>query len=290
MRKIIRPQLERFQFGRFEITTFMDGAHIRNQINPPFVMDKTPEEIARIAAVNNIFDYQFENTYSPTLLNLDGKLVLIDTGFGQLLNDGTAGYLLQLLIDSGYRAEDIDYVVFTHCHPDHIGGFITDGSLTFPNAKYCIGRVEFDAWLSGNLIPPSRKQNRELFIKLIKPYAEKFVFLEDGQQLISGLYAEAAYGHSLGHMMYRLVEGDKQILIWGDVANHYVFSVQHPESPVAFDDDPEQAIATRKRVLDMATADKLMVIGHHMPFPPIGYVERINDTFRWVPAFYQKWL
>jgi hypothetical protein len=156
MRKIIRPQLERFQFGRFEITTFMDGAHIRNEINPPFVMDKTPEEIARIAAVNNIFDYQFENTYSPTLLNLDGKLVLIDTGFGQLLNDGTAGYLLQLLIDSGYRAEDIDYVVFTHCHPDHIGGFITDGSLTFPNAKYCIGRVEFDAWLSGNLIPPSR--------------------------------------------------------------------------------------------------------------------------------------
>jgi glyoxylase-like metal-dependent hydrolase (beta-lactamase superfamily II) len=122
------------------------------------------------------------------------------------------------------------------------------------------------------------------------PYAEKFAFLEDGQQLISGLYAEAAYGHSLGHMMYRLVEGDKQILIWGDVANHYVFSVQHPESPVAFDDDPEQAIATRKRVLDMATADKLMVIGHHMPFPSIGYVERINDTFRWVPAFYQKWL
>ena len=101
--EIIRPQVERFLFGRFEITTFMDGAHVRNKINPPFAMDKSPEEIAGIAAANNIFDYQFENTYSPTLLNVDGKVLLIDTGFGQLLNDGKTGYLLQLLILNFYE-------------------------------------------------------------------------------------------------------------------------------------------------------------------------------------------
>ena len=290
MSREIRAQIQRFALGSSEIITFLDGSHVRDAINPPFAMNKSETEISEIASKNNVPSSRFENTYTPTLLNIRGKLVLIDTGFGQLLDDGKTGKLLELMGKSGYTADQIDFVAFTHCHPDHIGGFLTDGAPTFPNAQYLIGRLEFDGWLSGDGIPPQRKENRELFMKFIKPYAERFIFLEDGQQVISGLHAEAAFGHSIGHMMYRLNEGNEEILIWGDVANHFIFSVQYPESPVGFDDDQEQAIKTRKRVLEMVAADKLMVSGHHMPFPSIGYVERVDDTYRWVPASYQTWL
>jgi glyoxylase-like metal-dependent hydrolase (beta-lactamase superfamily II) len=122
---------------------------------------------------------------------------------------------------------------------------------------------------------------------LIKPLAEKMTFLEDGDTVISGLTAEAAFGHSLGHMMYRLESQGASILIWGDITNHYVFSLQYPDSPVGFDDDKDQAIATRKRVLDMVAQDGILVSGHHMPFPSVGYVERAGAAYRWAPVTYQ---
>ncbi|MDA9865457.1 MBL fold metallo-hydrolase, partial [bacterium] len=115
----------------------------------------------------------------------------------------------------------------------------------------------------------------------------KMTFLEDGDTVVPGLTAEAAFGHSLGHMMYRVESSGKSLLIWGDVTNHYVFSLQYPESLVGFDDDKDMAIASRKRVLDMVATDGLLVSGHHMPFPSVGYVERHEKSYRWVPASYQ---
>jgi glyoxylase-like metal-dependent hydrolase (beta-lactamase superfamily II) len=79
----------------------------------------------------------------------------------------------------------------------------------------------------------------------------------------------------------------QQVLCWGDLANHYVFSLQVPEAKVAFDDDPDAAIATRKRVLDMVATDRIPVVGHHMPFPSLGFVERSGTSYRWEPMTYQ---
>ena len=126
-----------------------------------------------------------------------------------------------------------------------------------------------------------------MFLRLIAPLADRLAFLEDGDEVVPGLSAEAAFGHSLGHMMYRLDSEGAQFLVWGDVANHYVYSLQHPPSTVGFDDDKEAAIATRSRVLDMVATDGLMVSGYHMPFPSVGYVEKWRGSYRWVPTTYQ---
>ena len=91
-------------------------------------------------------------------------------------------------------------------------------------------------------------------------------------------------------MTYRVSSGDAQVLIWGDLTNHYAFSLPHPDSPVGFDDDKPQAIATRNRVLGQVADAGTMVVGHHMPFPGVGYVRRDGDSFAWVPASYQLWL
>jgi glyoxylase-like metal-dependent hydrolase (beta-lactamase superfamily II) len=88
-------------------------------------------------------------------------------------------------------------------------------------------------------------------------------------------------------MSYHVESNGRRLLIWGDVANHYIFAVQHPDWHSSPDDNGEAAAATRRRVFDMVSADRLAVIGYHMPFPALGFVERTGATYRWVPASYQ---
>ena len=210
-------------------------------------------------------------------------------GFGEIGRDQGTGELRNRLAAVGYTPEDITIVALTHVHPDHILGLMEDGALAFPNARHIIGRREYDEWKRGDLIPPQRDKNRDMFLSIVAPLEDRFEYVEDGDSIASGVTAEAAFGHAVGHMMYRAESDGRQILVWGDVCNHYVYSMQHPDSPVGFDDDKDLAIATRKRVLDMAATDDLLIAGHHMPFPSVGYVERAADAFRWVPASYQIW-
>lgn len=282
-----RPSIHRFSLGEAEVTTIQDGTHLRELINPPFSMDKSDAEILAIAAANNLPSTGFENSYSPTVIHIGGQTVLFDTGFGEMGRDNHAGNLRRRLGQAGYAPEDIDVIAFTHCHPDHIAGVMEGGAPAYPNARYVIGRREYDAWNDGSEIPPQRAQNREMFLKLLPPLADRMTFVEDGDDVVPGLTAEAAFGHSLGHMMYRTESAGKSLLVWGDITNHYVFSLQYPDSTVGFDDDKDMAITSRKRVLDMVATDGLLVSGHHMPFPSVGYVEHHGDSFRWTPASYQ---
>jgi glyoxylase-like metal-dependent hydrolase (beta-lactamase superfamily II) len=286
----LRPTTHRFTLGEAEVTTILEGAHLREGINPPFATDMSADQIAAAARANNVPADRFQHTYTVTLINTGKELVLFDTGFGAMQRETGAGLLRARLGEAGYAPEDIDIVAFTHMHPDHIAGVMEGDAPAFPNARYAIGRREYDEWNSGANIPAQREQNREMFLKLIPPLAERMTFLEDGDSVAAGVTAEAAFGHSLGHMMYRLESGGKSALVWGDVTNHYVFSLQHPESPVAFDDDKAAAAATRKRVLDMVATDGLLVSGFHMPFPALGYVERHGGAYRWMPATYQLWV
>ena len=282
-----RPSIHRFSLGEAEVTTIQDGAHIREPINPPFSMEKSEADIKKIADANNLPSSGFENSYTPTVIQISKQTVLFDTGFGEMGRANHSGNLRRRLGQAGYAPEDIDVVAFTHCHPDHIAGIMESGALAYPNARYVIGRREYDTWKDGSEIPPQRAQNREMFLNLLPPLADQMTFVEDGDYVVPGITAEAAFGHSLGHMMYRVESARKSLLIWGDVTNHYVFSLQYPESTVGFDDDKEMAVISRKRVLDMAATDSLLVSGHHMPFPSVGYVERHDDSFRWTPASYQ---
>jgi glyoxylase-like metal-dependent hydrolase (beta-lactamase superfamily II) len=282
----LRSPVHRFTFGEAEVTTILDGA-LPIGVRPPFLLDKSDDEIAAIARAAHLPADQLENGFVPTLVNTGSELVLIDTGCGHFRRDKGAGFLRDRLALAGYAPEEVDIVVLTHCHPDHIGGLLEDGELAYPNARLMIGRREFDEWMSGDRIPPQRAENRQMFLDLVAPLADRFRYLEDGDRVASGITAEAAHGHSLGHMMFRVESAGRDLLVWGDVANHYVFAVGHPGSPVAFDDDREAAIATRRRVLDRVATDGTLVIGHHMPFPSVGYVDRQDGGFRWTPAAYQ---
>jgi len=162
-----------------------------------------------------------------------------------------------------------------------IGGLMTDGTPTFANARYVTGQVEFDAW-SG--------MDNDGFKANVLPLADRMSFLGDGGDVASGITGMAAFGHSLGHMVYRLESEGEALTIIGDTANHPIWSLERPDWEVRFDMDKAAAAASRRKVFGMLADEKSPFIGYHMPFPAMGYVETRGDGFRWVPAGYQMML
>lgn len=282
-----RATHHRIVLGDAEITSVLDGAVKRDGLHPIFGHDQTEEAFAAYAASRNMPASRFEHVFTPSLVNTGSELVLFDTGFGAMGGAMGAGQLRARMAEAGYTPEMVDVVAFTHCHPDHIAGVLEDGVPAFPNARYAVGRVEYDGWSSGEKIPEQRRENRDLFLKLLPPLAEKTTFLEPGDTVASGITAVEAYGHSVGHMAYMVESAGKSLLLWGDVANHAIFSLERPEWEVSFDDVKEVAIETRKRILDWVATDALPVMGFHMPFPGFGFVERAGDSYRWIPDNYR---
>jgi glyoxylase-like metal-dependent hydrolase (beta-lactamase superfamily II) len=124
-------------------------------------------------------------------------------------------------------------------------------------------------------------------LKHVAPLAEKATFLKDNADVAPGVTSMAAFGHSPGHMIYRLESGGQTLILTGDTANHYVLSLQRPDWEVKFDMDKAKAAETRKRVFDMIATDRLAFIGYHMPFPAVGFVEKQGEGYRYTPATYQ---
>jgi glyoxylase-like metal-dependent hydrolase (beta-lactamase superfamily II) len=287
MKGLLRPSLYRFRLGGFEVTTILDGVSQRDGPHPMFGADQPAETMQELLSANRLPPTRFENSYTPTLVNTGRELVLFDTGNGPSRRDAGLGRLRSLLGDAGYAPEDIDYVVMTHCHPDHIGGLIEDDAPAFPNARHLFGQIEFDFWRRGENIPENRKDTRTLFVRLALPFAEQATFIAPDQEVVPGIRSVEAFGHSAGHLAYRLESDGQRLLLWGDVTNHYVASLQRPDWQVRVDDDKATAIATRRRILDMVASERLWAIGFHMPFPAVGSVERTEDGYRWLPLAYQ---
>jgi glyoxylase-like metal-dependent hydrolase (beta-lactamase superfamily II) len=278
--------IHRIVLGEFEVTAILDGS-VCLGISPPFLLNESDAEIDEIANSANLSPEKLENNFVPVVINTGQKLILVDTGFGNLGRKMGAGLLKERLVQAGYQPTDIDIILLTHVHPDHIGGLYDDGQLSFPKAQIMMSHKEFYSWQSGEEIPEQRAENRDLFLKFLSPLEDQIRFLNDGDEIVNGVTAEAAYGHSVGHMMYRIQSNNHELLLWGDVANHYVFSVEHPDSLVGFDDIKDEAVITRNKVLNEAADSGVLVLGHHMPFPSLGYVQRIGESFKWVPATYQ---
>ncbi len=112
-------------------------------------------------------------------------------------------------------------------------------------------------------------------------------FIGDGGEVTSGITGMAAFGHTPGHMVYRIESGGQQLMLIADMTNHYVWSLAYPDWEVRFDMDKAAAAATRRSVLGMLAADKVPMIGYHMPFPGMGYVETAGEGLRYVPVSYQ---
>ncbi len=290
----MQPVIYRFKLGGFEVTAIMDSKVVREGLHPSFGAEQPAEAAHALARQNRIDPNRYEHPFTPTVVNTGKELVLFDSGNGALRREHEQlrarlpdGHLVERMAQAGYRPQDVDVVVITHGHPDHIGGLTEGGKRVFPNARYVFGAAEFDFWKRGENVREARKFNRELFVQICLPLAERSTFVKPGDEVVAGIRAVDAAGHSPGLMAYHVESEGKRLLIWADTCIHYVMAIQRPEWHIDVDDIKDKAVATRKRILDMAATDNLFVAGFHMPFPGLGFVERSGDGYRWVPVSYQ---
>lgn len=190
------------------------------------------------------------SSVSVMLMEKDGQQCLFDAGNG---NDDSR--LLPRMKELGFSASDIDVIFITHLHGDHIGGLVKDGQPVFPQAKLYIPSVELDAWTKS---PESTPQNVKA---MMEAYGEKLVKYTLEDSLPVGVKAIAAYGHTLGHTIYRI---DNKLIV-GDIMHGVALQMEHPEFCARFDMDKEQAIASRKAIMEMAKKEGLTMYGMHFP-------------------------
>ncbi len=279
-----RSDFYRFKLGEFEVGTILDGSISRPDPHGIFGTDQDPTDVAALAQQNFLPGDALRNDYTPVVVNTGSEVVLFDTGNGPARRPGR-GVLRQRLAETGIAPEQVDIVVITHFHPDHIGGLMEGDDPAFPNARYVTPRAEFDFWHAN---PGTRGVDYQALLERTAfAVADRTSFLEDGQDVVSGITMIAAQGHTPGHSVYNVESAGQRLMVCADFCNHFVLSMQRPDWHVRFDMDKEQAAATRMRVLDMIATDRVPFTSYHMPFPAVGFVEKQGTGYRYVPVSYQ---
>ena len=280
------PEHYRFNLGAFEVTTISDGAVQFDGPHPIFGQNVSAEEVAALADANFLPSDRMEIGFTPVIVNTGSALVMFDSGNGGRRRPN-AGNLAEALVRCGYRPDQVDVVVLTHFHPDHIGGLMEDGQPLFPNARYVTASQEYDFWSHPDRMSGPTEGVATLTASNVTPVADKMAFIGNEGEVVPGINGIAAFGHTPGHMAFHVESEGRRILLGGDFCNHYVVSLQVPDWHVRFDMDKEGAVATRRTLLDMLATDRIPFTSYHMPFPAVGYVERMGQSYRYVPASYQ---
>ncbi|MDT8854276.1 MBL fold metallo-hydrolase [Paracoccaceae bacterium Fryx2] len=268
------PPFNRFKLGAYEVTALLAGTRTVEKPTEIFGLNADPAEFAAVSEAAFLPTDKAQFFFTPTVVNTGTQLVLFDTGVNP---EG----ITAALAAAGYTPDQVDVVVLTHMHGDHIGGLMGEAGATFANARYVTGSAEHNHWMAAG---------NEGFDKSVRPLNDKITFVDDGGTVAPGITAMLAPGHTPGHMTFMLENGGQNLLLTADLANHYVWSLAYPDWEVRFDMDKAQAAAARRTVLGMLAADRVPFIGYHMPFPALGFVETRDDGFRYVPASYQMML
>ena len=223
------PVHARFKIGDFEVTTLLAG-HRTFPGDPQgtFAMNVDKAEFDQVSKENFLPTDVAKFYFTPTVVNTGEALVLFDAGLA-----GETPGVVTALENAGYSADQIDVVVLTHMHPDHIGGLMASGQPTFPNARYVTGTKEYD------FCSPKGEDNPigKLMISNVIPLAEKMTFIKGGDSVVSGITAVEGYGHTPGHMCFHIESNGQQLMLLADLANHYVWSLAYPDWEVRFDAD-----------------------------------------------------
>src|SRR6202521_3784958 len=282
--KHAQPSFYRFKLGTIEITVVSDGT----LAFPAETLWGDRAEDARGLLTSTFQPPSPVGLQINTILvNTGDKLVLIDAGCGVDKFQKTAGGLLGNLAAAGYAPSDIDMILLTHAHFDHLWG-ISDhenASLVFPSAEFVASETEVAFWsdpeLASKLPPTQQPRVTQANLKLASP---RMRLIKRVAEVAPGVTTFDPPGHTPGHISVRISSGSEELLLTGDVVVNSAVSFLHPEWPFGFDIDVPLATKTRMAFLDRAAADKTLVGSYHLPFPGFGHVVREGSAYRWLPA------
>ena len=278
----------RYKVGDVQIVQLMDGARTF-PIADNFVVNVSKDEAIKAAAAAYMPDGKVTIPFSPMIVNTGSKLVAIDTGNGLgafAASKGAVGQARGNMTAAGIDPKDIDIVLISHFHGDHIGGLKNaDGSPAFPNAEIKVPAVEHAFWSNEANAAKANVFNKAQFPNVTKMLAGlKVSQYEPGKEVAPGITSIATPGHTPGHQSFTVASGGKSILVQTDVTNIPSMFLRNPDWYSLFDNEPQVAQATRHKVYDMAEAEKMVVVGYHFPYPCVGHIEKDGASYRLVPV------
>jgi glyoxylase-like metal-dependent hydrolase (beta-lactamase superfamily II) len=278
----------RYRLGDYEMTALYDGIWNR-AIDDKFVRNVAFEEVQKALSDSFLPTDKLPVPFTALLVNTGARLVLLDTGTAGQFPGGTSGSMIENLAAAGIAPAAIDTIVISHFHPDHINGIKTkDDALVFPNAEILVPAPEWAYWMDDAKLSTAPDSLRTNFLNVRRVFKNvKVQPYEPGKEVAPGVTSIAAYGHTPGHTAFAVASGSQSMLVLSDVTNHPWLFLRNPEWQAAFDMDGAMAVDTRRRLLDQAAADKMLVQGYHFPFPACGHVIKSGANYDLVPVMWQ---
>ena len=217
------------------------------------------------------------------LIKTGGKTYLVDAGMGAATKPAS-GHLLDNLQSIGIAPQDIDTVIISHAHGDHINGTMdADGEFVFPHANYVMWAEEWNYWTSEETLASMDPERAALMREKMAPFQEKLTLIDsEDQEIAPGVCPMPTPGHTPGHMSL-MIESDGERLVHMVDVSHLLFQPQNPDWSPKYDTLPELAAQTRRRFYERAVAENWLVLAYHHPFPGLGHFEKDGDGFAWKP-------
>jgi len=287
VRILPQPGYYNMQIGDLPVTVLSDGTNPLDM--GKLLLNAKPGEVKN-AFAESFLSTTAESSDNEFLIRTGGKLVLVDAGSGDLLG-ASFGQLTKSLQNAGVQPEQIDAVLITHLHPDHIGGLMRNGKMVFPNATVYIAKEESDFWLTPEALknaPAAYKPFFEYAQNSALPYvkAGKVKTFSSGDVLFPGITALGTAGHTAGHTSYRIESNGDKLLILGDLIHAQAVQFTDPDIAISYDSDPKTAVSTRRRIFDAAVKGKYLVAGSHLSFPGVGHIRENGQGYLWIPVNY----
>jgi glyoxylase-like metal-dependent hydrolase (beta-lactamase superfamily II) len=280
------PGFYRFRLGDFLITVLSDGTAPRDL---PEIMSKPDAVRSSFEALQEMLPVEL--SINCFLIDNGVEKILVDTGAGELYGS-KSGHLVTNLRAAGYRPEEIDTILLTHIHGDHSGGLSVGGKRVFQKAFVYVDERDPEYWLSASMDAkrPDSYETTAQSHQTVDPYlkAGKLRTFDGATELFPGVRSIPEYGHTPGHTGYMLKSHGQRLLLWGDVVHAAEVQFKDPTITIEYDVDPEQAIASRQRVLAEAAQQGFVVGGAHLSFPGIGHVSLEQCGYVWTPAAYSS--
>jgi glyoxylase-like metal-dependent hydrolase (beta-lactamase superfamily II) len=274
----------RFGLGDAEVTVVSDGPLPLGPPKGTFV-GVSDDEVKKMLSDNFLSPDNVVLEQNSPIVNTGDKLILFDTGMGTAKNFGpTTGRQQKSMKEAGIKPEDIDAVVFSHAHIDHIGGVVDEsGKVLFPNAQYYIAQSDLDFWTDEGKEGGPLKDFIVHARKNLLPVRDRLVFFKDGQEFLPGVQAISAPGHTVGHTIFMINSNGKSLAFLGDLTHHPILLLEKPRMQFSYDTDPKQAAETRVKLLDMIATNKIPVMAYHYAWPGIGHIAKTAEGFHYYP-------
>jgi len=277
------PGTFRFKVGRFACLAVSDGSY---DYPPAALFANAPvrtvrRELRRLGVTSPVVT----TPYTFLLVETGRQRVLVDLGAGPLAP--TTGKLAANLAAAGYRPDDIDCILITHAHPDHVGGALDEkGALRFPRSRYFVSRREWDFWFSDEAakVAWDHIDFTSIARRSLAPMEPRLALVDAETEFLPGVTMRDAAGHTPGHVVITFRSDGAKLVYVADTVL-FPLHLEHPGWKPVFDLDPRQAEASKRKIFDVAAAEDWLVMAQHFPpFPSIGHIEKRGRGWRWKPV------